>query len=118
MRKPSLSSQKSKLHSNSVTARKILPSIARVRLSRQRIKKAGNCHLYDITEGWEKRVLLQDEMVSKVFTTRELERALRHPEQETILVPRQSGINRPALEQICKRHTLVKTIYFESRKEK
>ena len=112
MPKSSLSAEKEAL------AQKILPSIARVRLSRQTLKKAGNCNLYDIKDGWEKRVLLQDEMVSKVFNTRDLERALRHPEHETILIPRQSNINRLALEQICEQHTLVKTIYFESRKDK
>jgi hypothetical protein len=115
MHKSSLSSPKEDTTHYDVeyAADKILPAVAKVRLSKNKMQKIGACQLYDIAEGWEKQTLLRDEMVSKVFTTRDLDRALRHPDQELILIPRQSGINRKAVTQLCERNTLVKTIYYE-----
>lgn len=76
-------------------------------------QRVGASFFFEVKGGWEVRALVDDLNVRKVYTASGLEDAFHDKTVRTILIPRDSNVNRNIALRVCSRHGEGKTVFFE-----
>lgn len=74
---------------------------------------AGNSYLYDVPQGWEQNVLLQDNDIKLVRNTRDMDECYEDQNVKAILIPKESAITREAAIAVCSGKPQAMTVFFE-----
>ena len=95
-----------------------IPELLR-RLSRQTLDTAylgavNGSDIYQVQEGWQREILINDPAVTTVMSATEFEEAVRAPEISSIFVPHNAAVTQEVAERILNRNALLKTIYWEA----
>jgi hypothetical protein len=96
-------------------ARKLLPEVAHERAVRNFPTRAGFSFFYELSGGWETRILMEDSEVRKVSTSLALEEAFADPRVKIIFIPRSSAVTRTVALRVCRRHGAGKTVFYEGK---
>lgn len=87
--------------------------LARRKLTAKSSDFCGMSRIYDISSGWEIKILFDDPAVMKAETLADFEAYMSDSEIYTILIPASSSITKSAAQDICRRSGLSKTVFFE-----
>jgi len=94
-------------------ARRLAPVLARRSAAASIPERAGSSFFYELDQGWETRILLQDSEVHKVYTVLALEEAFLDERAKVIFIPRASSVTRIVALRVCRRHGAGKTVFYE-----
>lgn len=94
-------------------AKRLTPVLARRTAASSVPERAGSSFFYELGQGWETRILLQDSEVRKAYTALALEELFMDDRAKVIFIPRASSVTRVVALRICRRHGAGKTVFYE-----
>ncbi|MBI4030319.1 MAG: hypothetical protein HY370_01455 [Proteobacteria bacterium] len=94
-------------------ARRLAPVLVRRSAAAPLPERAGSSFFYELDQGWETRILLQDSEVYKVYTVLALEESFANERAKVIFIPRASTVTRAAALRVCRCHGAGKTVFYE-----
>lgn len=83
------------------------------RVGGQKIETVGDCPIYEVSQAWQREVLLDEIGVQKTETPTELEMALEDDLTASVYVP-DNTFGMEMLERLLTRHSADVTIFWES----
>jgi hypothetical protein len=91
----------------------LLRRLARKTLQPAYVGSVNGSDIYQISEGWQREVLLGDSDVVVVRSASEFETAVESPHTHTLFVPSRAALTQEIAERILERNPLSKTIFWE-----
>ena len=99
---------------NTTFNEEIFARLTRHSLAPYRLGSIKGSDIYQVTEGWQREVLLSDDNIHAVNNAEEFENAVQNPKLFSIFVLKNASLTQEITKRILERNALSKTVFWEA----